>query len=636
MEDNKNEIVSRNEVLLKNLKGIVLKNLENEQFGVLQLAKESNYSRSQLYRKIKLLTSKSINEYIRDIRLEEALKLLVNDVATISEIAYKVGFTSPTYFSRCFHERYGYSPIEIKNKVEDEGKDIVLSTLGSLSEEKNKKNLVVFWSLAFIIPVVILVAYLFGFNSRIDSSPNTMSLAVLPLENLSNDEDSMLLTEGMHDAIIGALGQLSALRVISRTSTLKYSDVHPSMNTIAEELDVKLVIEGSVYFYGDSARIQLQLIKPFPKEEHLWAGDYYINIKDVLNIQSTLVQEIAAEINVNITPQEKKQLSTPRTLNIETYKPYLRGMYFINKHSTKEFMKGMEFLKEAVEKDPANALAYAGLATGYAQMGHGPDPEARFKALAKAAASRAISLDSTIPEPYVVLGMIKGYYEFEWDEALRLFRKANKMNNSIAMSHFQYAWHLAILGRYEEALKEHLLAKQLAPLELIYTADLGSLYYWMNRSDDAINEEKQALKQDNNFVWAWWVLGEAYAQKGMLDKAIEAHKKAVSLDSVWKWTLGNTYALAGETKKANEILNELKLGEIMPRTALGITFINISLENMDEAYKWVELAKGDPWVAALGTWPGLEKFRQDPRFKQFLIDKNLPPVKPYLETVNGQ
>jgi tetratricopeptide (TPR) repeat protein len=311
-------------------------------------------------------------------------------------------------------------------------------------------------------------------------------------------------------------------------------------------------------------------------------------------------------------------------------------MYFINKHSPKEFMKGIDFLREAVEKDPANPFAYAGLATGYAQMGHGPDPESRYKELAKAAALRAISLDSTLPDPYVVLAMIKGYYDYKWDEAISLFEKANSMNNSIAMSHFHYAWHLAVLGRYEEALKEHLIAKQLAPLELIYTADLGSLYYWMNKPDNAIREAELALEQDQNFAWAWWLLGNAYNQKKRFNKAIEAHKKAVTLDLGWEWALGNTYAMAGETEKAKIIIDKLESGEIMPRIALGLTFINISLGDMDEAYKWVNLANDDPWVAALATWPGLEQFRQDPRFNQFLIDKNLHEVKPYLETIKNQ
>ena len=203
-------------------------------------------------------------------------------------------------------------------------------------------------------------------------------------------------------------------------------------------------------------------------------------------------------------------------------------------------------------------------------------------------------------------------------------------------SHFHYAWLLVILGRYKEDVKEHLLAKQLDPLTPIYTADMGSLYYWMNRPDDALNEVKQALELDENFDHAWWALGNVYNQKGMFDKAIEAHKRAISLDSSWKWALGNTYALAGETEKAEEVLNELKAGEISPRVAVGIIFINISLGNVDEAYEWLKFASDDPWIAALATWPGLELFRMDPRFKQFLIDKNLPKVKPYLELIKDQ
>ncbi len=623
MRENKTELISRNNALLSKLKSIVLENLENEQFGVNNLVKESGYSRSQLHRKVKLIKGKSISQFIRDTRLEEALKMILNDVGTISEIAYKVGFSSPTYFNRCFHTRYKYTPNVLAEKVRQN--EINIDELLTERPARKKSN----WQ-RWLIPLGILFLITLGFIYYSIQNPEfeeqQLSLAVLPLDNLSTDEASIYFSEGMHDAIIGALGKIKDLRVISRTSTLKYDSKPASVVEIAKKLDVKILIEGSVFYYEDSARVQLQVIEAFPEEKHLWAKEYHVNINDALKTSNHLVQEIAREINVSLSPKEETTLQSARTINRDTYLAYLKGMHFLNKSTPEEFMKGMAYLQEAIDKDPTDPMAYTGLALGYITMGHGPDPESRYWMRAKNAAEIAISLDSTIAEAYAVLAMVKAYYEFDWDEAERLYQKANEMNNNLAMSHFQYAWYLAIMGRYEEAVKEHQLAKTLDPLTPIYTADMGSLYYWLGKPEEGIIEIEQSLELDSNFHHAWWVLGNIYIQKEMYEEAIKAHQKAVSINRGWLWALADTYARAGQKDKTYELLAEIKDDEITSREAIGMVFIYQSLGELDSAFYWINFKPRDPWIGALRTWPEIDPLMEDPRFNQFLIDLGLPPI----------
>ncbi len=621
---------SKDDVFLQKLNQIVLDNLENEQFGVSELSHQVGYSRSQLHRKLKVLQKKSASQFIREVRLEEAMKLLQNDAGTASEIGYQVGFSSAAYFSKCFHRRFGFPPGEVRKRMQNSGE----ATSASWDDGSSKKIKLVksddhrkFWQRSVFPAVIFLLATIFLINHFLYSGKNQQpSIAVLPLDNLSDLPENEYFSAGMQDALIGALGKLSGWRVISRTSTLQYKSGGRNLQDIAKNLDADLIVEGSVYGYDDSVRIQLQLIQTSPQENHLWAQEYHQDLANVLKMQSQVVKDIAQEIALVVSPEEEAHLISTRSVNPETYKAFLRGMYFVNKSTSDDFQKGIVYLNQAIEIDPADPLAYAGLAMGYIMLGHGPDYATETWKRGRAAAQRAIKLDSTLAEAHASLACVKAYFEGDWEGAERSFKHANTLNPNLAMSHFNYAWYLVLHGRMEEAFRENQLAKELDPLMTIYTADLGSLYYWNGQFDKAIVEVENALEIDPNFGHAWWMLGNVYTQKGWYQQAIDAHLKAIKINPTWTWALCHTYFIAGQKEKAMKILEELRANEITPRTAFGLAMIYTTLGDLDEAFYWLNHKPQDTWVPWVRTWPDFEPLRKDPRFNVFLEEKNLPPI----------
>ncbi len=622
---------SRDETFLQNLTQIVLENLENEQFGVTELCHQAGYSRSQLHRKLKELKHISSSQFIREIRLKEAMKFLAKDVGTSAEISYRVGFGSPAYFNKCFHQYYGFPPGEVKKKIKDIGQQGILEPKDALKKSNSQhllgrmrrspkrwKQIILYLGL-----VITCIGCFILFTSR---SSRQVSIAVLPLDNLSSDPENGYFADGVQDALIGALGRIKSIRIISRQSTLKYRNGNSDAGEIAKELGVDIIVEGSCYPYGDSTRLQLQLIKVFPQEEHLWAKEYHDEIGKILKLQSLVIKDIADEIKIKLTPKEELSLSTARIVNQATIEAYFRGMHFLSKPGLEARRKGLEFLHQAIDNDPADPLAYAGLAIGYTRVGHGFDPSLEVWKRARAAALKAIRLDSTLAEAHAALAFIKTYFEEDWIGAEIVFRKANELNANIADNHFHYAWYLVHFGRLEEALVEHKLAKDLDPSIPIYTADLGSLYWWMGKYDEAEQELDQALLMDSTFSHTWWCLGNVYLAKGLLEQAVNAHQRAVGLNPHWEWALCNTYFKVGEKQMGLELLSELRTRKVTPRLAFGFVVIYNTLGDFDEAFRWLNFQPQGAWVNALTTWPGFDSLRIDPRFNIFLQEKGLAPM----------
>jgi len=633
---------NQDEALLNTIFQTILSNLDNEQFGVEELSQQVGMSRSNLHRKLKLLQGKTASQFIREVRLQEALKLLQQDVATTSEIAYRVGFNSTSYFHKCFQDYFGHSPSEIKKyssqnaqyttleKDIAEGKNPQLEIPQGIQSEKTSNPKVVPGKLLFALTLVFLIFVGFILHSVFINQGNEVeapqTVAVLPFDNLSDSSEQDYLSAGIQDELIIALGKFSSLRVISKTSTLKYDEQHSSAPEIAQALGADLIVTGSVFVFGDSLRVNIQLVQTFPEEYLILEEEYYRAKHQLPTLRNDATQDIITSIRINLRPEEAQQLSHRPEVDPETYRLYLKGMYFLNKSTEEEFQKGLRYLHQAIEKDPADPRAYTQLANGYITLGHGPDPPPYVWKRGKAASLQAIALDSTLAEAYSALASIKLYFEWDWEGAEQAFMRANALNSSLAFNHFHFAWYLAMVGRMEEALHEHKLAKELAPLTPIVSADMGSLYNWVGQYDRAIVEAKQALELDQKHGHAWWVLGNAYALKGDFDQALEAHKMAYDINPVWEWAVGNTYALSGQTEKAQSIVAKIKEGEITSRQAFGLVMIYTSLGNLDEAFHWLEFQPANNWVPWLRTWPGMEPLRQDPRFHQLLDRVNLPTI----------
>jgi len=250
------------------------------------------------------------------------------------------------------------------------------------------------------------------------------SIVVLPFENLSEDPEQEFFAAGMHDALITELAQISALRVISRTSAMAYKDRRVSVPQIARELNVDGILEASVFRVGDSVRIQAQLIQAFPEEGHLWAHTFDREMSDVLAMHSEVARAVAQEVEIGLTPQEENRLDSVRSVTPETYELYLKGMFHLNKLTPEGFEIGLKYLDQAVENDPGEPLPYGGLALGWAIIGHTPSPPPDALLKAEAFALRALELDDSLAEAHAALAEVRIYHDWDLEGAGQAFRRA--------------------------------------------------------------------------------------------------------------------------------------------------------------------------------------------------------------------
>jgi TolB-like protein/Flp pilus assembly protein TadD len=470
--------------------------------------------------------------------------------------------------------------------------------------------------------------WIIGRLGGVDSN-RIASLAVLPLENLTQNPDQEYFVAGMHDALIGELAQIGALRVISRTSAMQYKNSGKSVPEIARELNVDAVVEASVLRAGDSVQIRAQLIRALPQEKHLWAQAYRRDIRDVLAIHGDVARAIAQEIKVTLTPQEQTRLAASRRVNPQTYEAYLRGMFHLNQFTPEGFEKGLAYLHEAVTKDPDDPLANAGLALGFSLVAsHSPTPPPNAFEQAKAAAVRALELDETLAEAHGALAEIKLYRDWDWGGAERAFRRALELNSSLAPAHAHYAWYLNLMGRQEEAIAEMKRAQQVDPLTPLWIAWQGDLNWGVGDYEAAIPLAKQTLDLDPDFAWGFLTLGIAYAGTGRYEEAIAAHRKAAAANPEWSWSLGQTLALAGRTDEARKIVADLERANT-PMAAFGLVLVYTALGDKDKALRWAEATYRyrHPWTPWFSITPMLEPLWDDARFHDLLRRLNLPAQK---------
>ena len=348
------------------------------------------------------------------------------------------------------------------------------------------------WTTAVLVAVIaVLAAWIYHSRSR----PSTVirSLAVLPLESLSGDAAQDYFADGMTDELITDLGKISALRVISRTSVMPYKRVRKPLTTIARELGVDAVVEGTVLRSGDRVRITAQLIEA-SSDKHLWAQSYEGDLRDTLTLQNQVARAIAEQIRISLNPREEGALKNTKVVNPEAYVSYLKGRYFWNKRTAEGLTKAIEYFNEAIAKDPTYGQAYAGLADSYAVLGNSDfavlsSRDAYTKA--KAAATKALELDNSLGEAHTSLAFCLGHFEWRWDAAEEEYQQAIALNPGYPTAHQWYALQLSLLGRFDEAIAEMKKAESLDPLSLVISADVADVLFAARRYDESIQAQPQ-------------------------------------------------------------------------------------------------------------------------------------------------
>jgi TolB-like protein/DNA-binding winged helix-turn-helix (wHTH) protein/Tfp pilus assembly protein PilF len=450
------------------------------------------------------------------------------------------------------------------------------------------------------------------------------SLAVLPLDNLSRDPAEDYFADGMTDELITELGQIAALRVISRSSIMQYRGTHKSLPQIARELNVDAVVEGTILRSGDRVRITAQLIRA-PIDKHLWARSYEGDLREVLALQENVAKDIAQQIRAQLTPQEHAKLNNARVVNPAAYEAYLRGNYLADKRTAEGLTKAIEYFEEAIRDDPNWAPAFTGLADVYVVLSEYKSVPAREShAKARVAARRAVELDDSLAEAHTELANLAGTEDYDWRGAEREFRRALELNPGNATAHYFHAMNLMSMGHWEEASAEMERARELDPLSIIINANVGLVYYYARQPDRAIEAERKALELDPNTAFIYEYLGLAYLQKGMYHEAIGHLQKAVGLSNGFPWyqaELAYSYAAAGNHAQAGRILTNLKSRsrrQYVSSYSLAVAYIGLgerdaALARLQKAYE-----DREDQVALLKIEPLFDSIHSDPRFQDLL------------------
>ena len=464
------------------------------------------------------------------------------------------------------------------------------------------------------------------------------SIAVLPFANLSGDPQQDYFAEGMTEALINELGRISALRVISRSSVIRYKDKKQSVARIAGDLNAEAVLEGAVLSENGRVRITVQLIGAKP-ERQLWAERYEQDISSILVLQRDLARTIAAQVRAKLTPKEHALLSRARAVDPQAYEAYLRGRYHWNKASAQGLLKARESFEEAIRKDPEFAPAHAGLADTYAwsQRWAVPNMTSPREVFAKArsAALKALELDDSLAEAHTALAYIKEAYDWDWEGAELQYRRAIELNPNYAPARHLFAVFLAIPRRFEEAFTQLRLAEQLDPYSRPIKRAHGNLYYWQGNFDRAIALWQMTLELEPDFPHANYMLALAYTQKGMYGEAIEANQKFGESTGHTPRSLAilaHGYGKAGDERQALKLINHLverANHEFVSGFDMAIAYMGVG--NKDEALRWLETAfkARDQGLTLLNRAPfWFDALRPDPRFQDLLRRMRLPLETP--------
>jgi len=420
----------------------------------------------------------------------------------------------------------------------------------------------------------------------------------------------------MTDEITTDLAKVASLKVISRTSAMRYQGTGKPLQQIARELKVDAVVEGSVVRSGSKVRITAQLIDAM-NDRHVWAETYERDLGDVLGVQNTVALEIARQVRTQLTSSDEQRLRRNNPVNPDAYDAYLRGRYAQTAQSAEALKASLPAFQQAIALDPTFAPAYAGLADTYSLLANYGvlSPREAFPQ-AEAAARKALELDPNSPEAHTALAYPLHHYTWQWAAAEQEYRTAIALSPSYATAHLRYAEYLSTVGRHEEAIAEMHRAIDLDPLSLVYTSNLGRFLYHAGRYDEAIEVLQKNLELDPNRVASRQHLAMSYEEKG---KYVEAAQQ-------WERIPGHTgpgfahfLARTGETRKARELAKTLRR-DAGDSSWFFLAGVYAALGDKDEAFACLQQAfeKHDFFLVFLKVHPYMDPLRSDPRYTQLL------------------
>jgi TolB-like protein/DNA-binding winged helix-turn-helix (wHTH) protein len=484
------------------------------------------------------------------------------------------------------------------------------------------------------LALALIAALLIGFNvdklrTRIFAKSRSLeirSIAVLPLENLSKDPNQDYFSDGITDALTTELAQIGALRVISRTSAEHFKGTRETLPEIDRKLNVEAIVEGSVTRSENHVRITAQLIDA-QTDRHLWAKSYERELKDILALQDEVASDIAGEVRVKLTPEERTRLADARPVNPEAHEAYLRGRFLWNQRTESQLHKAKEYFEQAIAKDPGYAAAYSGLADTYFYLsyGWGHIPPKEGMPLARAAALKSIELDGSAAEGHASLGAVKFLYDWDFPGAEQELRRAIALNPNYELGHHAYSVLLGAEHRYEESVAEARKAVEVDPLSVPAHNIFSSMLAAANRWDDAFLEDQKALELDPNPTHLGMFhdrMANYYQRKGMPNEAIEEDVKARTAKGATPeqiQEIRNIYAQSGRKgvlkREIDAALKRWEKGH-WHNDAYVIASLNAELGDMDNSFKWIEKCIDLRSTVLIWIYVGDNAWRKDVRFAE--------------------
>jgi TolB-like protein/Tfp pilus assembly protein PilF/class 3 adenylate cyclase len=459
-------------------------------------------------------------------------------------------------------------------------------------------------------------------SGRLKRNKPIDSVAVLPLVNAGKDESSEYLSDGITESIINSLSQIPSFKVMARSTVFRYKGKDVDPQSVGAELNVGAVLTGRIQQLGDSLIIKTELVNVADGSQ-LWGAQYNRRSSDVLAMQEEISQEISEKLRVKLTRAEKKKIGKSHTTDSKAYELYLKGRYCLSRMTEDDLREAIKNFQRAIKSDPRYSLAYAGLADAYYGLSSAHVPAKEAMPRAKAAAEKALELDETLAEGHVSLGLVKVYYDWDWEGAEKQYRRAIELKPGYAWAHQCYGWYLTLMKRNQEAAAELNKAFELDPLSPETSADLGMPFLFARQYDQAIECWQKALRIDDNYIWAQFYIGWAYEGKGEVARAIEILRETnegfdIPLISAG---LAHAYAISGKKEEANRILEKLK--EQSKRRHVSpyhFAIVHAGLGNADQAIEQLEKAFEDKSesVVWLDADPRLDCLRSDQRFNNLL------------------
>jgi len=463
-----------------------------------------------------------------------------------------------------------------------------------------------------------------GLSPKTGSGRSIQSLVVLPFENLSGDPAQEFFADGMTDALIADLAQIGALRVISRTSAMRFKRIHAPLSEIARELRVDGVVEGSALRVDDRVRITVELVDVV-NDRNLWARSYERSLTDILALQSEVAHAIADEIRIQVTPDERERLGSKGAVNPAAHVTYLQGLFLWNRFTGESVKEAIQRYQEALALDPNYSVAYAGLADSYIMLAnHHILPPREGYSLGRKAAERGLALDESLAELHTSLSWIHRLFDWDWPAAERESLRALQLNPGYAFGHSRYALLLSGMGRHEEAIAEAERAHELDPLNLLTYTVVGDTLFYARRFERSLAPYRKCLELDPTFGAAHTDLARSLEHLGRAGEAVEEFERGTAGPDglpLPSSGLAILYARAGRLDEARATLQAVQaLSQKQFVSPYGIASYYAVTGDNDRALDWLEKAysERDGTLVWLKVHPRLDGLRGEPRFRDLL------------------